>query len=56
MTDVERVLNQLRKQAKKRSFGVNSYERQGAIRHGYLLALEDVELAMRLRQVCHEAV
>lgn len=48
MTDVRRALEQLRKQAKKRSFGINSYERMGAVRHGYLLALEEVEQALSL--------
>lgn len=44
------VIAQLRCEARARTFGCPDPERRQAIEHGYLLALEEIEREMRLRQ------
>lgn len=50
------VLAQLSHAATARTFGVPDEDRREMIRHGYLLALEDVEREMRLREPRQERV
>ena len=45
MTDVEKIskfVELLRQNAKRRTFGLPPGEKREAVRHGYLLALEEV--------------
>lgn len=53
MTEAERVLEILKQDADTRTFAVTDPTRQQAVRHGYLLALE--ELAELLQDHTHDA-
>jgi hypothetical protein len=54
MAEPARIITQLRQQAKLRNWGVIDQDRREIMRHGYLLALEDLERELQPQERAEE--